>query len=803
MLLWLMLLPFSLTAAVTLRSQAASFLPPLHKRTGFLWRSRRMSAAAGATMKYDYPVARRDEVVEEFHGTKISDYYRWLEDPDSPETQAFVAAQNELSTPFIQNAPVREKILTRLREVWDYEKFGTPFKRGGKYYYYHNSGLQQQYVLYTLPSLDAPSRCAFDPNTWSEDGTIALTSLTFTDDGSKLAYGISEKGSDWTAFKVVDMESFQASGDNSTADEAQYVIDDQLKRVKYSGVSWNHDDSGLYYSNFDLDKYAKTDGTETTKNQNQKVYFHRLGTPQSEDVLLAQFDDPEWMASASETKDGRYLVLSISRSCEPTNQVWICDLEAIGRDMTKVKSSWKPVIDNFDAGYDLIGNIGPTFLWQTNKDAQRYKVIAMDIDLTAETPEGRIARQYDVIPEAENGAVLEGTSRAAPNILLCEYLQDVRNKLELFTVNDGEGSFEWVEAEKEREGREVTVKHRKTVDAGMNMMVTSSSRKDTEIFYKVTGFTEPSTIYRLDLAGLAAGGELQPSIFKQAQVKGFNSSEFETKQVFFPSLKDGTKIPMFITHKKGLKLDGSHPVLLYGYGGFSISLTPSFSPKNLIWMKELGGVYAVANIRGGAEYGLSWYHDGRLDKKQNCFDDFQSAADYLVKSGYTAPSRLASQGGSNGGLLVAACANQRPDLFGACIAQVGVMDMLRYHKFGIGGAWQSDYGCSDDPSGFASVINYSPIHNVKVPADGGSYPALLLLTGDHDDRVSPFHSLKFIATIQHHLREHAGQKQPLFAYIDTKSGHGAGKPTTKVLEEIADVFTFLTKTLEPPLTWQE
>ncbi|GAQ82840.1 Prolyl oligopeptidase family protein [Klebsormidium nitens] len=725
-----------------------------------------MAETAAATLKY--PEVRRDEtVVDEFHGKhQIADPYRWLENPDDAETKAFVDAQNEVTQKFLSECETREKFRERMTALYNYPKYGTPFRRGSKYFYFKNTGLQAQSVLYMVESVDAPeesARILLDPNTLSSDGTVALSSYSFSEDGQFLAYGLSKGGSDWQEVHVLRVSDGQEESD-------------VLKWAKFTSLAWTHDNAGLFYNRYPEPPKAEglDAGTETASNLHQKLYYHRLGTDQAEDILCYEApDEPKWMFGAEITDDGKYLIISVEEGCDPVNRVFYCDLEALSGGLAGVTGLLPVVklIDNFEAQYGYIANDGTSFVFQTNKNAPLYKVVRVDLT----KPDS----WEDLIPESKSD-LLEWAHCVHQSLLLVCYQADVKHVLQLHDLASGR------------------LLRGLPLDIG-SVSSATGRRQDSQIFYSFTGFLNPSTIFRVDLEQPDAA----PTVFRDTVVGGLNKDEFETRQVFVPS-KDGTKIPMFVVSKKGIALDGSHPALLYGYGGFNISLTPSFSVARVILMRHYGAVVAIANIRGGGEYGETWHKAGSLANKQNCFDDFQACSEYLINSGYTAPARLAIEGGSNGGLLVAACINQRPDLYGAALAHVGVMDMLRFHLFTIGHAWTTDYGCADKADQFEWLIKYSPLHNVRrpweSPSDGApaarQYPATLLLTGDHDDRVSPLHSLKLIATLQHTLVNSANgspQSNPLIIRIDTKAGHGAGRPTQKIIDEYADVYSFMAK----------
>jgi prolyl oligopeptidase len=690
--------------------------------------------SAQTPTRLSYPETRKADVVDDYFGTKVADPYRWLEDPNSPETQAWVEAQNKVTFAFLERIPARAAIRDRLTTLWNYERYGVPSREGARYVFSKNDGLQNQAVVYTSRTLDGTPQLFLDPNTLSTDGTVALSGLEFTDDGSKAAYAVSAAGSDWLEWRVRDVESGRDRPD-------------VVKWSKFSGAAWLKNGSGFFYSRYD----APVDGQAYSGvNKHQKVYFHALGTPQDRDTLVyARDDQPDWGFSSSVTEDGRYLVISQWEGTNRENRLFV-------RDLSEPGAAIAPFLDKFDASYSVVGNDGPTFYILTDHAAGRNRLIA--IDLARPDP----SAWKTLIAELPGRDVLAGVAMAGDRFLV-QVRTDAHERL---AVHAKDGKFE----------REVALPALGTIGG------VSAKRKSPEAFYAFTSFTYPTTIYRLD----PETG--QSSVFKQPKVD-FTPADYETEQVFYAS-RDGTRVPMFIVHKKGLVRDGQAPTILYGYGGFDVSLTPSFTPALVSWL-EMGGVYAQPNLRGGGEYGKQWHDAGRLKNKQTVFDDFIAAAEFLIREKITSTPRLAISGGSNGGLLVGAAMTQRPELFGAAVPQVGVMDMLRFHRFTIGWAWKSDYGSSETKEGFDTLIKYSPIHNIR---PGVHYPATLVTTGDHDDRVVPAHSHKFTATLQ----AAQGGDAPILTRIETRAGHGAGKPTTKQIEERADIYAFLAWALDMP-----
>ena len=676
----------------------------------------------------NYPIARKGDQVDDYHGVKVADPYRWLENLDSEETRKWVEEENKLTFAYLAEIPARTTIKDRLTKLWNYEKYGVPFKEGNRYFYTRNSGLQNQSVLYSVNSLDAQPQILLDPNTLSSDGTVALSGTAVSNDGKLLAYSLSASGSDWQEWKVRDI----TTGKDLT---------DDLKWSKFSNASWTRDGSGFFYVRYDE---PKGDALKDT-NYFQKLYFHKTGSPQSEDVLVYERpDQKDWLFDGKVTKDGNYLIIAVSQGTDVKSRIYYKDLRT--KDSQVVK-----LLDDFDAAYVFIGNDGPRFWFQTDVSAPRGKIVEID------TAKPERNNWKILVPETKE--TLQGVT-VVDHKFIANYLKDAYTQVKIF---DTTGKFI----------REVEFPAIGSAEGF------GGEPDERETFYLFTSFTTPATIYRYDMA---TG---KSTVFRQPQVD-FNPANFETKQVFYAS-KDGTKVPMFITYKKGLKLDGNNPTYLYGYGGFNVSLTPEFSVGMVVWM-EMGGVFAVPNLRGGNEYGEEWHQGGMKLKKQNVFDDFIGAAEWLIANKYTSTPKLAISGGSNGGLLVGAALTQRPDLFGAALPAVGVMDMLRFQKFTIGWAWVSDYGSSDNADEFKALYAYSPLHNIKA---GTKYPPTLVTTADHDDRVWPGHSFKFAATLQ---ATQAGPA-PVLIRIETKAGHGAGKPTSKIIEESADRYAFLVKTL--------
>jgi len=678
-----------------------------------------MIYAQNTTMELKYPETEKGNKVDEYFGTEVKDPYRWLEDDRSKETEAWVKAENEVTFDYLSKIPFREEIKNRLTELWDYEKYSAPSKHGEFNYFYKNNGLQNQYVLYREKDGGSPE-VFLDPNTFSEDATTSLGQVSFSKDGSKVAYSISEGGSDWRKVIIMDATTME-------------ILEDTIKDVKFSGLSWYKND-GFYYSSYD-----KPDGSElSAKTDQHKLYYHKLGTVQKEDQIIFGEKEKRRYVGAYVTEDQKYLVVHGSNSTSG-NELYIKDLHT-------PNSKLITIVDNFDNDHSVIDNENDLLFIVTNFNAANKKVVSTKFDKVAQE------NWVDIIPETKH--VLNITTGGG--YFFAEYMKDA---VSMVLQYDNKGN----------QIREITLPG---IGSSGGFI---GKKEDKSLYYSFTNYTTPSSIYKFEPKN---GSSV---IYKQPKVD-FNSENYESKQVFYSS-KDGTKVPMIITYKKGTELNGKNPTIIYGYGGFNISLTPSFSVVTAIWL-EMGGIYAVANLRGGGEYGKAWHDAGTQLKKQNVFDDFIAAAEYLITNSYTSSDYLAIRGGSNGGLLVGATMTQRPDLMKVALPAVGVLDMLRYHTFTAGAGWAYDYGTSEQSKEmFDYLNNYSPVHNVK---KGVKYPATLITTGDHDDRVVPAHSFKFAAELQ---EKQAGEA-PVMIRIETNAGHGAGTPVSKSIEQYADIFSF-------------
>jgi len=674
--------------------------------------------------RIQYTPTAKGDVKDTYFGTEVEDPYRWLEDDKSAETAEWVKAQNQLTFDYLAQLPSRDKINSRLTELWDYPKYGVPYKEAGKYFFSKNNGLQNQSVIYTTADLNAEPSVLLDPNTLSEDGTAALTDIEVSSDGNYLAYQVAKSGSDWNDIYVKNIETGA-------------LLPDHITWVKFSGLSWLKD--GFFYSAYDQPEA----GSELSKaNEFQKVYFHQLGTEQSADQLIVNDpNNPKQMFGAGITEDKRFLLISKSIGTHGNALDF--------KDLSKKNSPFVPLMKDYEYEFNAVDNIDDNLYIQTNYKAPKYRLVKIDTNHPEES------NWVDIIPEKKD--VLEAV-RLVAGKLVANYMTDAHGKVEVYSYD---GNLEY----------EVKLPGIGTVSSF------SGKKEDSIAYYSYTSFNTPGEIYKYDFT------TQQSTLHFRPEVK-FNPEDYEVKQEFYAS-KDGTKVPMFIVHRKGLELNGKNPTLLYAYGGFNISLTPAFSPARIAFM-ENGGVLAIPNLRGGGEYGEEWHLAGTKLQKQNVFDDFIAAAEYLIQQKYTNSGKLAIQGGSNGGLLIGAVTNQRPDLFKVALPAVGVMDMLRFHQFTIGWAWAGDYGTSaDNKEMFDYLHAYSPYHTIK---KGAAYPAILVTTADHDDRVVPAHSFKYMARMQEYNPEN---QLPLLIRIDTKAGHGAGKPTAKQIEEYTDVWSFV------------
>jgi len=687
--------------------------------------------AAAPARSFAYPASPAGAVVDVLHGVPVRDPYRWLEDSSSAESQAWITAQNALTRGYLDRLPRHEAIRARLRELWDFERYELPFERGGRYFYYYNSGLQNQHALYWLASLSAGPALLLDPNLLSPDGTVALTHVVPTEDGKLIAYGLSRAGSDWTEWRVRRVDDGRD-------------LPDFLQWSKFSSVAWTKDGSGFYYSRYEE---PKPGAAFSEANYFNKLYFHRLGQTQAQDALIYERrDKAKWSFGASTTRDGRYVLITASEGTDPKNAVLYLDL-------SKPKPAPVELVPNLEASYNFIANRGSTFWFQTDKDAPRGRVVSIDVAKPKPAFVEVVPEQFETLRQVER----------VGGKFIANYLKDAHAELVVFGDTGAP---------------EQTV----ALPGLGTVWVAEGSDARSEMIFSYESFHDPRVLLRYDVK------TRQTKVFRKPKLK-FDADAYETAQVFFAS-KDGTLIPMFISHKKGLVPGPETPCMLYGYGGFDIAITPTFGVGNLAWL-ELGGVLAVPNLRGGGEYGEAWHEAGKKAHKQNVFDDFIAAAEYLERERVTSRAKLAIAGRSNGGLLVGAMLAQRPDLFGAALPGVGVMDMLRFHKFTIGWTWTDDYGSPDDADDFKALYAYSPLHNLRT---GLKYPATLITTADHDDRVVPAHSFKFAAALQH---AQAGDA-PILIRIETRAGHGAGIPTDKKLDELADQWAFLRYELGAP-----
>jgi len=688
--------------------------------------------AGDAATRPAYPKAPRADQVDDYHGTRVADPFRPLEDPDAPATRAWIDAENALTRSTLDAIPERPALERRLTKLWNYERFTTPVREGGRLFYSRNDGLQNQAVLYVVDVGGAAPRVLLDPNVLSKDGTVALSGIAISRDGKTLAYGVASGGSDWQEWRVLDVASSRDTGD-------------VLKWIKFSAPAFTKDGRGFYYASYD----APASGRELDAVvKNQKIFFHRLGSPQASDVLVHASEDPGFLHQVRVSLDGRWLVLSISRGSSGKNRLWVKDLSREGAPFLKL-------FDDFSSRWAWVDNEGMTAYLRTDRDAPRGRLVSVDLAATAAAPV-----LVDVIREGD--AVLQSIHAVGDRFVVVT----MRDASERVRIHGRDG----------KPGKEIALPVLGTVSGF------SGRRSDADTFFTFASFTVPSTVYRLNLASATA------TVFQRPRVD-FDPAAFETKEIFYSS-KDGTKVPMFLVAKKGIAWDGTNPTLLTAYGGFNVPELPSFSVKYLAFV-ERGGVFAQACLRGGSEYGEEWHKGGMLEKKQNVFDDFAAAARWLIQNKVTSAKKLAIAGGSNGGLLVGAVLNQHPELFGAALPAVGVMDMLRFQKFTIGWAWTSEYGSAENADQFKFIYPYSPLHNIR---KGFAYPPVLITTADHDDRVVPAHSFKYAATLQ----EAQAGEAPVLIRIETRAGHGAGKPTSKLIDEATDQLAFLAKALRGP-----
>ncbi|MFY8073844.1 MAG: prolyl oligopeptidase family serine peptidase [Pirellula sp.] len=681
-----------------------------------------------------YPKSKVVDQIDDYHGTKINDPFRWLEDVDSEETKNWVVEQNKLTFDYLESIPARARFKQRLTELWNFERYGLPRQYGKTYFYTYNNGLRNQNVLYTASSIDeaglTTQKLLLDPNLLSQDGTVALSGYVPSDDGKYLAYGVAESGSDWNVWRVRDV----ATGQD---------LSDTIRWVKFSTVAWTSDHLGFFYSRYDEPKEKEFTGV----NYFQKLYYHRIGTDQSQDVLVYERpDQKEWGFGASVSDDGKYLAISVWRGTEKKSLFFYAP---IADGTIPSKQQVVELVSDFNADWQFLGNDGKRFYFETDDSAPKHRIVAIDLD----TPESKDWKT--LVPETQHS--IESSSLLGDRFLV-HYIQDATSTVREFSI-DG------------KPGPELNIPSLGTVSGF------EGKRSAKETFFSFTNYITPLTVVRLDL------DSLESTTWKSPKV-AFDPANYLTERVFYIS-KDGTRIPMILSRKKGIDKNGQMPTILYGYGGFNISITPNFSPANVAWMEQ-GGMYAVANLRGGGEYGRDWHESGMLENKQRVFDDFIGAAEHLIQENYTSSSKLAISGRSNGGLLVGATMTQRPDLFAVALPAVGVMDMLRFHKFTIGWAWVSEFGSSENPEQFQNLLRYSPLHRLK---PGTRYPATLITTGDHDDRVVPGHSYKFAARLQ----SCQSGTRPTLIRIETSAGHGAGTPVAKLIDTAADTLGFVWK----------
>ncbi|XP_065202525.1 prolyl endopeptidase-like [Planococcus citri] len=714
-------------------------------------------SAAPSVPSSKYPDPRRDDSISNTYpkDTIVKDPYQWMEAPDSDETKKFVEDENRLTREYLDKSPYRAELEARYKELYDYHRYNGFFQEGKKYFSYQNTGLQNQDVLYVQDSLTSKKAEFFNPNTLSEDGTVALDPYysAFSEDGSIFAYMLRENGSDWSTvqFKNVDQDD---------------KYHEKLEKIKFSVLSWTNNNKGLFYSAY-LDHKGNPDGSTNDSNQNHKIYYHLLGDDQSKDVLAVEFpSNSEYLLTGwvSDDANGKYLVVSVADGTG-NNMIYIADLEKINFEI-KGKLELIPVVTNLDANYEYIANDGNTFIFKTSKDADNYKIISVDIS----NPDPKAWIWKDIVPNHEKN-VLEWAVAASDVYLIVCYTENVKSTLQLHNITSGEL---------------ITTFDLKDIGT-VEQTGFFGGRKYSDIFFLFKSFLTPGIIYRCDLSKPSFDLE----VFQESKLTNFNREDFTTEQVFYKST-GGVEVPMFLTYRKTLEKNGNNPTFLIGYGGFGESQLPYFSVNRIVFMSNFNGIHAMANIRGGGEYGEQWHRDGSVHNKQNSFDDFKAGAQYLIDKQYTSTKLMTINGGSNGGLLMGACLNQRPDLFGVVVADVGVFDMLRFDQFTIGKNWIPEYGSPSTDEDFEYLYAYSPLHNVKIPDDPHKqYPPVMLTTSDHDDRVPPFHSLKFIATLQYNAKKHSNQINPFIIRIEKKAGHGDGLPTDKAIARLVDMNSFI------------
>ncbi|KAG0264987.1 hypothetical protein BG011_005743 [Mortierella polycephala] len=695
--------------------------------------------------KIAYPAVRRTDFTETLHGVTVADPYRWLEGQESEEIEEFIKAQNKIAHDFENRFEAKGKFQERLTELYNYERSSAPHRRGDHYYFFRNTGLQPQSILYQQDTIGSEARVFLDPNTFSTDGSACLATQQFSHSGKIYGYSISKIGADWASIYFMDSQGNK--------------LDDKLEWLMFTPLAFTHDDKGVFYDSYGVASDLKKEGRDFSKLDGKNVCYHKMGTAQSEDIVVYSPSEPQYSPQSMISDDGRYMIINVVRSTDPMCKLYLIDLEAYGYNIVKDMEIIK-VVDEFAFQYSYLTNEGTVFYFQTNRDAPLYKIVKYDLT----KPEQGFT---DVVPQAKE--VLSCSTVIDNDKLIVQYIQDVKSVIRIHDLHTGE--------------------YRSQVPLPIgNVAGIAGEKNDKEFFLQFMSFLSPGTIYRYSFKPEDEGNRL--SIFRQAKVKNFDSDDFVTKQVFYES-KDGTKVPMFISHKKDLVLDGNNPAYIHGYGGFSMSILAAYTPSLIVFMRNLGGVVAYTNIRGGGEYGEEWHRAGALLNKQNCFDDFYYGARYLIKEKYSSAPRIAANGASNGGLLCAAAINQAPELFGCVVADVGSADMLRFHKFTIGHNWQAEYGYPEESKeDFMNLLSYSPVHNVhrKHP-----YPAVALFTSSHDDRVPPMNSYKFVAELQHT----AGPltSNPIVAHIETNTGHGAGKAITKRITETTDKFAFIAYTI--------